>query len=179
MISAWRYNESDEDQRELHQFTPNREVPVSELVELGILYWNVDVTGPLYLEKVDTISHERGYKNKDIIDISKATLPNFEEKIKTFFEEHIHEDEEIRFILEGSGYFDVRDKSDQWIRVACKQSDLLPAGIYHRFTLDTANHLKAMRLFKENPKWIPINRSKETDTNQFHVEYLHNIAKEL
>jgi hypothetical protein len=47
----------------------------------------------------------RGYTYKDIIEVSPDKLPGYEAKIKTFFEEHIHDDEEIRYVLEGSGVF--------------------------------------------------------------------------
>lgn len=81
----------------------------------------------------------------------------------------MHEDEEIRFLLSGSGFFDVRGEApwtasrvhlprifmaehstEAWIRIHMMTGDLLilPAGIYHRFTLDENNAVKTMRLFK-------------------------------
>jgi cupin superfamily acireductone dioxygenase involved in methionine salvage len=40
---------------------------------------------------------------QEVLSVSKDTLPGYEQKIKSFFEEHIHEDEEIRYILDGCG----------------------------------------------------------------------------
>lgn len=57
---------------------------------------------------LDKIRKDRGYSYEDEINVSKESLPDYENKIKNFFTEHLHTDEEIRFVIDGSGYFDVR-----------------------------------------------------------------------
>lgn len=42
-----------------------------------------------------------------------------------FFEEHLHLDKEICYILEGSGYFDVRDMVDKWIRISMERGNMI------------------------------------------------------
>jgi 1,2-dihydroxy-3-keto-5-methylthiopentene dioxygenase len=157
-IVAWYMDSSDADQREEHKMSPNKECLPAELDALGVLSWE-GLSGeedPLLAK----IREERGYSYHDVITVSPDKLPGYETKIKSFFEEHIHTDEEIRYILEGTGYFDVRDKNDAWIRIALTpgQMIILPEGIYHRFTLDTNNYIKAMRLFVGEPVWTPFNR---------------------
>jgi 1,2-dihydroxy-3-keto-5-methylthiopentene dioxygenase len=144
-------------------------VSPEKLSELGILYFNYPS-----VDDVNKVAASRQYKNRDEITISPTTLPGYEDKVKMFFNEHLHEDEEIRYILDGSGFFDVRGKDDDWIRIKLDKHDLMimPAGIYHRFTTDTNNYTKAMRLFKDDPKWTPLNRGQETDGNEFRKAYL-------
>ena len=144
-------------------------MPAEKLSELGILHFNYPE-----VDDVNKVAAERDYKNRDEITISPTTLPGYEEKVKMFFNEHLHEDEEIRYILDGSGFFDVRGKDDDWIRLKLDKYDLMimPAGIYHRFTTDSNNYTKAMRLFKDDPKWTPLNRGEQTDENQYRKQYL-------
>jgi cupin superfamily acireductone dioxygenase involved in methionine salvage len=54
--------------------------------------------------------------------------------------------ETLFFSSRAQGYFDVRDKNDQWIRIAVKKGGMivLPAGMYHRFTLDSDNYIKVL-----------------------------------
>ncbi|KAF1971808.1 1,2-dihydroxy-3-keto-5-methylthiopentene dioxygenase [Bimuria novae-zelandiae CBS 107.79] len=167
-MKAYWFDNLPGDQREPHD--SGRAVSPETLKELGIIYKHCPTVAD-----VDAIASERNYKNRDEITVSPKTMGDvYEDKVKMFFHEHLHEDEEIRYILNGAGYFDVRNEGDDWIRIRLEKEDLIimPAGIYHRFTTDEQNFTNAMRLFKEDPKWTPLNRGEETDRNHYRQEYL-------
>lgn len=162
-ISAWYMDASDEDQRLPHKLEDNEPVTESFLHSLGVLTWS-KITGEgysIYFVDFNVFEHfvqlsddpnlaaiklERNYNYTDIIHVCPEKLPEYEKKIQSFFREHIHYDEEIRYCMDGSGYFDVRDGQDRWIRIAVEAGDMivLPEGIYHRFTVDSNNYIKAM-----------------------------------
>jgi 1,2-dihydroxy-3-keto-5-methylthiopentene dioxygenase len=134
-MKAYWFDNLEGDQRLPHD--SGRPVDPAYLSALGVTHYYL----PDDLDSVNKIASERNYKNRDEIEISPTLLPNYEEKVKTFFHEHLHEDEEIRYILAGGGYFDVRSKDDAWVRLRLEKGDLMimPAGIYHRFTTDDAD----------------------------------------
>ncbi|XP_014678330.1 PREDICTED: 1,2-dihydroxy-3-keto-5-methylthiopentene dioxygenase-like [Priapulus caudatus] len=99
--------------------------------------------------------------------------------LETFYKEHIHEYDEIRYVQDGSGYFDIRDKNDQWIRVEVTKGDMLiePAGLYHRFSMDSKDYIKAGRFFTGVPVWTPLYRP-EAETHPTRVAYLKSQQKQ-
>ena len=172
-ITAWYMDEDVvTDQREPHKTEPVRPVSLNELKAIGVLSWS-GLTGEDD-PKLEEIKKERGYTYTDVISVCPDKLPGYEAKIKSFFEEHIHTDEEIRYCLEGSGYFDMRDPEDQWLRVALQPGDMivLPEGNYHRFTCDRENYIKAMRLFVGEPVWTPYNRDAIDEENASRKKYV-------
>lgn len=167
MKSYWFDNEVG-DQRANHD--SGRPVDGEYLSELGVLYHHCPS-----IDAVDLIALERCYKNRDEIVISPEKMGSaYEEKVRMFFNEHLHEDEEIRYILDGEGFFDIRGVDDEWIRIHLGKGDLiiLPAGIYHRFTTNSKNYIRALRLFKDEPKWTPLNRVPDLDGNPARKAYL-------
>ena len=180
MVRAWIFNEDDtSDQREPHMTTPIQWVSIPHLQSLGVSYWHLPTTPQAAIDHptsgpLGAIRAARHYKNHDVIKVAPATLPNYDTKIKAFYEEHLHEDEEIRYVLDGQGYFDVRrDADSKWVRIEMTAGDMivLPAGMYHRYTNDTRDFVHVMRLFKDNPKWEAINRGPKADSTPSRAEY--------
>ncbi|CAA7404373.1 unnamed protein product [Spirodela intermedia] len=130
-VKAWLMDDGEEDQRLPHHRVPVEYVPLSQLRSIsctGISIQKIENN-----EQLNKIRENRGYNYKDLLELCPGKVENYEEKLNNFFREHIHADEEIRFCLEGNSYFDI--KAGDMI--------VLPAGIYHRFTLDTSNYVKS------------------------------------
>lgn len=155
--------------------SPEEKVSKERLTQLGCLHWKLDPAKHENDPELDRIRKERKYTFND--EISSDKIPNLAEKLDNFMIEHIHDDEEIRYFLDGSGYFDVRDGLDageRWIRVHCQPGDMmvLPAGIYHRFVPDDKMKFHVMRLFQGEPVWTPHNRKdKGTAEREARKEY--------
>ncbi|BFZ23768.1 hypothetical protein BsWGS_26807 [Bradybaena similaris] len=161
MVRAWYLDDNAGSQGEPQ--TPDTSVFISaeevkQKTGTECLTFNADTweTDPEYAE----LKRKRGYKYEDVLEISREALSNYDEMLNTFHTEHLHADEEIRFVIEGGGYFDLRDNTDRWIRLHVTKNDLLilPAGIYHRFSLDKHNFIRMKRLFVEEVVWKATNR---------------------
>ncbi|KAK0402688.1 hypothetical protein QR680_016476 [Steinernema hermaphroditum] len=153
MGKAWYMSETIVDQRKECHRSPPEFCGLEKLAEIGIIYRHI----PAHEKDagLERACAEQGYDHWDEIIINREKLPNYDAKIKNFFQEHMHPDDEARYVVDGTGFFDVRDKEDRWIRILAQAGDLiiLPSGIYHRFTVDDNDYLKAVRLFKGIPVW--------------------------
>ncbi|KAL9901743.1 1,2-dihydroxy-3-keto-5-methylthiopentene dioxygenase [Glossina fuscipes] len=161
MVEAWFMDGETSDQRLQHHCNPPEYINMDELFKkTGVEYFQINADDYENDNVLQELRKKRNYSYEDEITCSEKCLPDYANKLISFFIEHLHTDEEIRLVLDGSGYFDVRDAQEKWIRVAVTKGDLIiiPAGIYHRFTLDVNNYIKAKRYFVGEPVWLPYNR---------------------
>jgi len=177
MVQAWYMDNEKTNPSIEHHLNPPKYVNLNEIYsKSGVEYFQINADSPETDEQLQAIKKIRGYSFEDEITCAENCMPNLQEKIKIFFQEHLHTDEEIRLVLDGSGYFDVRDKDDKWIRILVVKGDMLiiPAGIYHRFTLDQNMYIKAKRFFVGVPIWLPYNRP--ADEMDCRKEYLGKLS---
>ncbi|KAF7272868.1 hypothetical protein GWI33_014381 [Rhynchophorus ferrugineus] len=93
--------------------------------------------------------------------------------------EHYHEHDEFRLIIHGCGYFDVRDKYDEWLRVEVIPGDLLviPGGCYHRFVVDgNLEEFKGLRFLKDYGYKSYPRPNDEMDCRKNYMRRLYNGA---
>jgi 1,2-dihydroxy-3-keto-5-methylthiopentene dioxygenase len=126
------------------------------LADEGILYRALGTAETGYRSALDRVKAEHGYVEEDVIALSPAT-PNLDAICAKFVDEHHHDDDEVRFVLEGEGIFDIRSRADEWMRIVVEPGDLIvvPKDRHHRFLLTDSRSIRCIRLFKDTSGWVP------------------------
>ena len=107
-----------------------------------------------YKAEVDRLSAAAGYQSVDVIRITPDN-PNKEALRTKFLDEHTHDEDEVRFFVEGSGAFYLH-LDDKVYQVVCTRDDLLsvPAGTLHWFDMGPEPFFTAIRLFITPDGWV-------------------------
>jgi 1,2-dihydroxy-3-keto-5-methylthiopentene dioxygenase len=74
-----------------------------------------------------------------------------------FSREHWHDEDEVRFIVEGRGLFHVHPPEGPVFAIEVEAGDLIrvPRGTLHWFNLCADRRIRAIRLFQDKAGWTP------------------------
>lgn len=138
------------------------------LKTIGIDYWRTDPDVPVpadapaeellaaYQTQIDDLKAQGGYVTADVIDVFPDT-PNLDAMLKKFTTEHWHDEDEVRFIIEGRGVFHVHPPNQDVVAIEVGAGDLIrvPRGTHHWFDLCSDRRIRAIRLFQDMAGWTP------------------------
>lgn len=109
-----------------------------------------------YAPEIERLKASGGYVTADVIDIRPQT-PGLAEMLAKFNREHWHDDDEVRFIIEGRGLFHIHPAEAPVVAIEVEAGDLIrvPSGTLHWFNLCEDRRIRAIRLFKDPAGWTP------------------------
>jgi 1,2-dihydroxy-3-keto-5-methylthiopentene dioxygenase len=110
-----------------------------------------------YAAEVDALKARGGYVKADVIDV-KPDTPNLDAMLARFSREHWHDEDEVRFIVEGRGLFHVHPTNGPVFAIEVEAGDLIrvPRGTHHWFDLCADRRIRAIRLFQDPSGWTPL-----------------------
>jgi len=109
-----------------------------------------------YKPKIDELKARGGYVTADVINVFPDT-PGLEAMLNKFNAEHWHDEDEIRFIVEGHGLFHIHPPEGPVFAIEVEAGDLIrvPKGTHHWFDLCAERRIRAIRLFQDPSGWTP------------------------
>jgi len=109
-----------------------------------------------YSPEIDVLKAKGGFVTADVIDVYPDT-PNLDAMLDKFNKEHTHTEDEVRFILQGSGVFHINPVDRPVFGIEVWAGDLIsvPLGTRHWFDLCTQRRIRAIRLFQDTSGWTP------------------------
>lgn len=109
-----------------------------------------------YADDINRLKEMDGYVTADVIDVSPST-PGLDAMLAKFKSEHWHDDDEVRFIIEGRGVFHIHPNNGAVTSIEVTAGDLIrvPSGTLHWFNLCDDLRIRAIRLFADPAGWVP------------------------
>jgi 1,2-dihydroxy-3-keto-5-methylthiopentene dioxygenase len=109
-----------------------------------------------YAAEIASLKAQGGYVTADVIDV-QPTTPNLDAMLAKFRREHWHDEDEVRFVIEGAGVFHVRPPEGAVHAIEVGPGDLIrvPRGTWHWFDLCASRRIRAIRLFQDAAGWTP------------------------
>ena len=119
-----------------------------------------------YRTKIEELNARGGYVTADVIDVYPHT-PNLDAMLNKFNSEHWHDEDEVRFIVEGRGLFHIRPTEGPVFAIEVEAGDLIrvPKGTHHWFDLCVDRRIRAIRLFQDTSGWTPHYTQSGIDKN--------------
>lgn len=111
-----------------------------------------------YEPEVAALMRRGGYITADVVNVT-PDVPGLQEMLDRFNKEHRHAEDEVRFIVKGSGIFYIHPEDGAPVfSIEVHEGDLInvPAGVRHWFDLCAERTIRAIRLFKEKAGWTPL-----------------------
>ncbi len=114
-------------------------------------------------DKFELLKQKEGYTTRDLV-VLHPDVPGINEMLAKFDKVHFHTDVEVRYIIDGSGYFGFLINGEKFL-VHVKESDFIsiPKNTTHWFYLDDAKRIKAVRYFQDTSGWVPNYTGDTTD----------------
>jgi 1,2-dihydroxy-3-keto-5-methylthiopentene dioxygenase len=109
-----------------------------------------------YSSEIERLKQSGGYVTADVINVNVQT-PNLDAMLAKFSREHWHDEDEVRFIIQGRGLFHIHPKDSPVLAIEVEAGDMIrvPRGTLHWFDLCSDRQIRAIRLFQDPSGWTP------------------------
>ncbi len=117
-----------------------------------------------YSDEIERLKKSGGYVTADVINVNPAT-PNLDAMLAKFSREHWHDEDEVRFIVQGRGVFHIHPTGGPVCAIEVEAGDLIrvPKGTKHWFDLCADRQIRAIRLFQDPKGWTPLYTDSKVD----------------
>lgn len=107
-----------------------------------------------YADDIERLKKIGNYNTVDVVRLSPDNPKKVEARNK-FLSEHTHDEDEVRFFVEGEGIFYLRTGGKLYMTL-CSRGDLIsvPAGIRHWFDMGPEPSFTCIRFFQTPEGWV-------------------------